>query len=375
MFALASALDPGHPLGDTTSAGPDRTAQAVAGAATVLVVFGIAASLAGVWAGLAAALVLAVFPPAVLLGATFLTEPLGAFGLALAALALVWAFHGRRRRFVLAGALLGLACLVRADLLSAALLVPAGVALATPGRWRGERLVRAGATLAGLAVVLAPWTVYASTQERRFVPVTTGTGATSFVATYLPGHGTLFGAKRRLLGEACLQRPVLCRLQARGRHPSAHQILVAVAERRGPGRPIDVVLRDEAVRNLGRYGVRHPIAFTRMEAGKLWRMWGSAFYGPRWRPKPGYLAWVHRAVALAALAGILAGLARTRDRRLALLLAVLVAATLLNVFFVAEARANARLFPVLIAAGSAGAFLALRRREPATPADRAPAPP
>ncbi|MEA2302883.1 MAG: hypothetical protein QOH43_163 [Solirubrobacteraceae bacterium] len=375
MFALAGHLDPGHPLGDARHAGPDRTAQAVVGAATVIAVFGVAALLAGPWAGLAAALVLAVFPPAVLLGASFLSEPLGGFALALAALGLVWAFRGRRRRFAVAGGLLGFACLARADLLSAALLVPVGVALATSGRWRGERLARGAATLAGLLVVLAPWTVYASSQEHRLVPVTTGTGATSFVATYLPGNGTLFGAKQHLLPEACVVRPVLCRLRKRGHHPSAHAILVAVAQHRGPGRNSDVVLRDEAVKNLGRYGLRHPLSFGRMETGKLWRMWGSSFYGPRWRPQPAWLPWVHRGVVLVALLGMVAGVARSRDRRLALLAAVLVAATLLNVLFVAEARANARLVPVLIAAGTAGAVMAVRRggRRPTTAA-RAPVP-
>jgi hypothetical protein len=112
-----------------------------------------------------------------------------------------------------------------------------------------------------------------------------------------------------------------------------------------------------------------------MEAGKLWRMWGSSFYGPRWRPQPAWIPWVHRGVVLVALLGMVVGIARSRDRRLALLAAVLVAATLLNVLFVAEARANARLVPVLIAAGTAGAVMALRRGgRRATTAARAPVP-
>ena len=165
LFALAAHLDPSHALGDASSVGPDRAAQAVVGALTVPVAFGVAALLAGPVAGLLAAGVLAVFPPAVLLSASFLSEPLGGFALALAALGLVWAFRGRAPRFLLAGGLLGLACLARADLLGAALLVPVGVVLATRGRWRADRLLRGAATLAGVLLVLAPWTIYASSRR------------------------------------------------------------------------------------------------------------------------------------------------------------------------------------------------------------------
>ena len=36
--------------------------------------------------------------------------------------------------------------------------------------------------------MLAPWTIYASTEEGRFIPVTKGSAAALFVGTYLPGR-------------------------------------------------------------------------------------------------------------------------------------------------------------------------------------------
>jgi hypothetical protein len=88
--------------------------------------------------------------------------------------------------------------------------------------------------------------------------------------------------------------------------------------------------------------------------------------------------WLHRILVLLALAGAIAGLVRSGRRELALLLGVLVAATAVNVVFVAEARHAARLVPALFAVGAAGWALALRRpdADAATASDagtRAPA--
>ena len=48
------------------------------------------------------------------------------------------------------------------------------------------------------ALVLAPWTIYASSEEGRFIPVTKGSAAALFVGTYLPGGGTTIGMKEDL---------------------------------------------------------------------------------------------------------------------------------------------------------------------------------
>ena len=60
--------------------------------------------------------------------------------------------------------------------------------------------------------------------------------------------------------------------------------------------------------------------------------------------------------------GILAGLIRRRDRLLGCVLIALGYGTLIHTIVVSQARYNVPLMPSLVAAGFAGAFLALRRR-------------
>jgi hypothetical protein len=65
---------------------------------------------------------------------------------------------------------------------------------------------------------------------------------------------------------------------------------------------------------------------------------------------------------------VLAGIARARSGVLAALLLALLACSALNVLFVAEPRHNARMVPVLVAAGAAGWVLAVRGRPRPEPA-------
>jgi hypothetical protein len=94
---------------------------------------------------------------------------------------------------------------------------------------------------------------------------------------------------------------------------------------------------------------------------------------------------VHLLLSSAALAGLLYGIRRTRRPELWAILVTVLTATAVNAFFVAEARHNARLVPLLVAGGAAGVALGLSRRGPAarseppradaTPRDRPPAAP
>ncbi len=361
LFALAASSDATR-LGDTSAgAGPLRTAQALVSTATVLAVFGLAALLAGAWAGLAAAAVMAFYPPAISLTSGFLSEPLGALGLAAAALALAWAWRGGRAgRFALAGAAIGLACLARADTLPAALLLPplCAVLLVRACGWRGA-VVR-GALLAGsAAAVLAPWVVHVSTKTGAFVPVTSGGGSTLYIATSLEGGGTLTGTKRALHAEACEIHPTLC-----DRQPYAIRaefLLDAVAARH-PSLSRDEAMRREARANIDD-GLDRPGLYAAMFAGKLERLWWGYFRGRNTEVNRASLLY-HRAIVVLGVMGLLAGLALARGRRglLGALCAALVACTALNAFYVAETRHNARMVPVLIAVGTAGWVLAVRTR-------------
>jgi dolichyl-phosphate-mannose-protein mannosyltransferase len=352
LFALADALS-GHPASapriDTRAA---RRAQAVVGALTVGAAFALATLIAGAWAGLAAAVAVAFLPPMITATEHLTSEPLGAFAVTAALAAVAWAWNrGRAASFAVAGAALGVACLVRADVLLAALvLVPAIGLLRARRAGRRAGLAAGAATLAGLLVLVVPWSAWASAGEGTFVPITDGGASTLFVGTYLPGDGTMFGLKHALAREAVQVHP-----EIRGRplfRVRERDFLDAVAARH-PGMPRDAAISVELHRNLRVYLLGHPVAFARMTARKLWRMWGFPFRGTFHRPRAS-TTWLHRALVALALAGLLAGLVRRRDPLLGLALVAIGVTTAVDVAFVAEARHAFRLLPALLAAGAAG---------------------
>jgi hypothetical protein len=112
--------------------------------------------------------------------------------------------------FAVAGAPFGLACLVRADLLFAALVLAPAVGVAH-GRRVGRRggLAAGFAALAGVLVVVGPWSLYATRRDRAFLPITDGATTTLFVGTCLPGDGSIFGLKHALAPEALRVHPSL----------------------------------------------------------------------------------------------------------------------------------------------------------------------
>ena len=363
LFALADAVS-GHPADGVIDRRAARDAQAIVGTLTVLAAFALAVLLGGLWAGLAAAAAVAFYPPAIEASSLLVSEPLGALAITVALAAVVWAVQrGGALRSLAAGALLGAACLVRADVLLGALVLVAGVAVVA---WRaaGRRPgLRAGAAvLAGMLVLLAPWTVFASRRAHAFVPITDGGASTLFIATYLPGHGTIFGLKHALRAESVRRHP-------RYRHVpiqriSSEAFLNAVA-RRHPRLGHDAAISAELRRNLRVYVLGHPVAFAKLTATKIGRMWGGPFRGTHRKATPLPL-WTHRVLLALALLGLLGALWRRRTAPLVLVALGLLVIAAVNVAFVAEARHAFRLMPALLAAGAAGwAALVARARTPA----------
>jgi MFS family permease len=366
FFAVADAIagtPAGHPL-DVRAA---RRAQAIAGTLTVLAAFALAALLAGPWAGLAAALAIAVYPPLVDATGALVSEPLGALAITSALATLAWAWRGPPWGFLWAGLAFGIACLVRADVLAAAIVVPLAVGVLASRRrgWRGGAS-RAAAMLIATGAVVGPWSVYASSTTASFVPVTDGGESTLFIATYLPGHGTLFGMKHALAAETRRRFPQV-RHEPAGRIP-ASTFLAAVAARH-PELSRAAAIRKEVRNNLRRYALGRPGAFGSMLAAKMWRMWGRYFHGTSHGVVTSTL-WVHRGMALLALLGAFAGLFWARNAALGLVLLAVLVTTTLDVFFVAEPRHAIRLLPGLVGAGTAGWWLAVSawRRRRARPA-------
>lgn len=358
--------------------------HAVLGVGTALAAFALAGALAGAWAGVAAAGLVAFYPPLILATGEQVSEPLGAFLLTAGMAA--FALAARRRSpagYAASGVLLGAAVLTRADLL----LVPGLVAALCLGFlwWRRSDLRRGllvgGVLAAGALAVVVPWVVYASVRADRFVPITQGSAAPLFVGTYLPGDGHTVGMKRALEAKVKRFRPGLRDIPS-FEIEAAHYLDMIAA--RHPGLSRDAAVRREARRNLRRYAAGRPAEFALMMADKVQRMWTRYARGGA-RPTSTPVRVWHVLLVAFGFAGLVAGIWRGRS---VVLLAVLLAAlysTALHMLVVSQARYNLPLMPSVIAGGVAGWVLLRRRRvggrgcssetpRPASTASRTPTP-
>jgi len=365
MFAAAYRLDGRVPPNGKWDVPAAYNWQALVGTLTILAAFALGLLLAGPLTGLLAAAVVAFYPPLISSSRDLLSEPLGAL-LATSALAVtVWAVRdpGRRRwRAVLAGVLLGLTVLTRADLALLPLIGALGVAAAawrvpTARRDRAVAALRSTAPLvAALLVVVLPWTIYASTTAGTFVPLSNGGGSNLFVGTHLPGDGTIFGTKRMLADETRRRFPE----HKRGTYAQLRQrdVIRAVASRR-PELTEEAALKAEGMANLRRYAWGRPIDFSAMMARKVWRLWGGYSVGTQRNRRAPVMVY-HLGLVLVSFAGLLVGLLVTRRRVLWLPAAALAYITLLNAVLVSESRHNLTLIPVLASVGIGGWVLAAR---------------
>jgi Dolichyl-phosphate-mannose-protein mannosyltransferase len=367
MVFAAARLGSGARAGEL---GPPAVyrAQAVVGILLIAAVFALAALLAGPWAGVAAAAGVALYPPLVLASGDLVTEPLGALTLVTGILALVWAWRAPSwQRFALAGGALGVAVLVRPDLLVVPFALALLVAVTQRARRAGVGMGAGAAYLTGALLAIAPWSAYATQRRGAFVPVTTSSWSTLFVGTYLPGDGRIFGLREKLGPVARAHNPRIRRVA--DANLRSEWILDAVAARR-PGLAREAALRRETLANLRRYAIGHPAAYAGMEVRKLGRMWLGYDRGTH-HGRRGWVLVVHLLLVAGALVGLLAGLWRARRPALWAIVTTLLLATAVSAFFVAEARQSARLIPLLVAGGAAGAVLA--RRETLTAQGRGPA--
>ena len=353
-------------------------AQALVGTLLIIAVFFLASGLGGPIAGLVAAALIATYPPLIRATGDVVSEPLGALTLALAALALLAAWRRPTTgRLILTGLAFGAALLVRADLL----IVPSVVGLAwlLLSRDRasyGARIGQACAITIIPLLVALPWIGYASSKAGRVIPIASSGPSTLFVGTYLPGGGKMSGVKRDLevyvrhqmsnvrhVSRPNLKAEWVLRAYIRERHPE----LVDPRGYRIPPAQLRWGLSYETRRNLKTYAVGRPIAFAGMELSKVGRMWGDYYRGGTRNPRGWLTAW-HLLLVGLSLAGVIAGwaLARARRAELTLLLVPVLVSTAVNSVFVAQARHNLRVLPLLVAGGAAGAALAIQARRART---------
>jgi 4-amino-4-deoxy-L-arabinose transferase-like glycosyltransferase len=352
VFALAYEVAPGADPNVRDDVEILHTTQFVISTLTILVAFLLGWVLAGGWAGVVTAAIVALYPPLAWGPSTLLSEPLGALMVtsAFTAVALAWR-TGLRAWWAMGGALLGGVLLTRTDLM----FVPAFLAvfaLCVLGYTVGwKRGVQSAALLvAGCLVVVLPWSIQASRTAETVVPVTTGSGSALFVGTYLPGNGSTFDMKFAMLDEIVAKHPSYA-----DRHYTtipAQVVLDDVAKQR---RPLE---RDEALSaaardNLRTYALGQPVAFAKMMLFKVGKMWTRYARGGA---TPTKVAWTvaHLLIVGLAVVGLLWGIVRRRDPALVSILIALATGTAVHMLAVAHGRYNLPLMPILIAGGVAG---------------------
>ncbi|MBA2513666.1 MAG: hypothetical protein H0V26_04960 [Solirubrobacterales bacterium] len=361
LFAAGHELFPSAASTETYDLPSAYWLQAVVSLGSALAAFGLAWVLAGAWAGLAAAALVGFYPPLILATGEQLSEPLGAFFVITAFLALAVAVDRRRRwAFGLAGVALGSAVLTRADLLLAPFVVAAIVTawLLVGSRDPRRALLSGGLIAAGAVFVMAPWTAYVSDRAGRFVPITSGSSSALFVGTYLPGNGTTLGMKRALAAEAQRANPKLRGLA--GGDLEARSVLKVVADRR-PELPFNAAVGKEARRNITRYGREDPVGFARMMLNKVQRMWSRYSRGGARPTSPVIRGW-HILLVLGCVTGLVAGIRRGRSLVLGAIALVILYATAIHMLVVSQARYNLPLMPALVAGGVAGWAIVIRER-------------
>lgn len=242
----------------------------------------------GVVVGLIAALAVAVYPAFLEYGGMLMSEPLAATLLSGAAVGLLWARDGVSVwRWLLPGLTLGALAMVRPEYLAVGVLLAVVVACSEPWLsfvphtgtklshgWPGWRGIAAGAVVvAGIVVVVAPWTVRNAVALDRFVPISTGGGQVLYAGTYLPSDGD----PEKVGAEVVAENPELFS-PADAQNLRLEQILARLAAHTYPE-----LESDEALAKMGREQLwddvsEEPLEYVGFVATKVWRIWS---HGPR----------------------------------------------------------------------------------------------
>ncbi len=369
-----------------------RVALALAASLSVLFAYLIGRRLAGPAAGLIAAAAVAVYPAFLEYGGMLMTEPLGASLLSGSALAMMRAAERPgAARWLGPGLLLGATAMVRPEYLAIAILL-ALLVFARSLRPQGavRALSQAAVLLAGIAIVVAPWTIRNLVVLDRFVPISTGGGQVLFAGTYLPSGGDPLkvgqavlernpAVRRELLAggpapRAAGSAPRILLSQAQpppessGRQalsqrtvdqeaPTLERILAALAARRRPGVDSDVALarmgRDQLWHDLS----REPWRYAGFLANKLDLLW---LHGPRGVMREPTWALLHFLLIGLGVVGLAALLAARRWEAL-LIATILLSITVVGLVLVASPRRVLVAVPLVAPLAGAGAVWCSQR--------------
>lgn len=322
-----------------------RVVLALVGSLAVLFTFLIGRRLGGPSAGLLGAGVVAIYPALLEYQGMLMGEPLAATLLSGTVLAMLWAAEARSPAlWLIPGLSLGALVLVRPEYLGISLLLAVVVLAWSRPDWRVGG-ANAAVLLAGVALMVAPWTARNAIALDRFVPVSTGGGQVLFAGTYQPSDGD----PERVGAEVLVRHPGLARQLPDDAR--LEQILAALAAQRYPN-----METDEALGRMGRERLwtdlsERPLDYTGFVAAKVWRAWS---HGPRQvMERPAWQAF-HWALLGLALLGLIA-LARRRPREALLFCVLLAAVTAIVALLVASPRRVLVTIPLVASLAGLGA--------------------
>ncbi|MGC1166491.1 MAG: hypothetical protein WA862_10315 [Solirubrobacterales bacterium] len=323
------------------------------------------ASLAVV-AGLVGAMGVAIYPALLEYQGMLMSEPLAATLLSASVLAIFWASdRDGAAPWLLPGALLGATAMVRPEYLGVALLLAVAVfARVVASDWR-RALSQAAILLAGVAIVVAPWTIRNVVTLDRVVPISTGGGQVLFAGTYLPSDGD----PEKVGAEVVARHPGLFD-PADTRKLRLEQILATLAAQRYPELETDQALSRMGRERLWDAASERPLEYARFVAVKIGRLWSP---GPRDVMREPLWAALHWALVGFGLLGLC--LLAWRRRWEALVLAtIFLAITALSAVLVASPRRVLVMAPLVAALAGVGAtwlweVAQERRRRDASPGE------
>jgi 4-amino-4-deoxy-L-arabinose transferase-like glycosyltransferase len=360
-----------------------RLVLALLGTLTVLFTYLIGRRLSGPGTGLIGAGAIAIYPALLEYQGMLMGEPLAATLLSGAVLAVLWAAcprqdnpargscrgaggpagspravldppapHHPRVRWVVPGILLGALALVRPEYIGVALLVSLVVLVRWGLRgWRGT-WVQALLLLAGVVVVVAPWTVRNAIALDRFVPVSTGGSQVLFAGTYLPSDGD----PEKVGPEVVERHPELFGPHA-VQQLRLEQILARLAAQRYPGMESDKALSKMGKEQLWDDISEEPPKYAGFVATKIWRIWTHGQRAVMQEPGWKLLHWM--IVVLGAIG--LAVLALQRRWEALLIAVIFFAITAISALLVASPRRVLVMMPLLAALAGVGVTASWRQ--------------
>lgn len=368
--------------------GVARGVEALFGTAAILLAFLLTARLLGPprpgsgWRAatppLAAATLVAFYPPFIHSTGALMSEPPALFMLPASVLAFIWADRrmaearaGDRSLWasvwpwLLPGLGFGLTALIRPEYLSVCaaftlfLLVRAWLKSGA-----GPALVASLLFVLASLVPIVPWTIHNYHKLNRVVPLSTGSGKALFTGTYYPGDGEYQQVKAELFFQQTGKRfdPDSAELEAVDPVP----LFTRVANDYKAEHNLPDLDRDDALGRLGKENLKeyfgdHPLGYVGMTFRKVGRMWSSGV-GDAMSSTPGRV--VQILLVLAGLAGLIRLAWRRRWEAIAVGLPI-ATVTAVAAITLAPARRN-EILMMLVLPLAAVALDALLNRRPET---------